>query len=236
MVLALTALTRTLTPVLLLVPLACQPTGETPDDATEKLEQRLAAIEAKLDSIDDRLDRSRVAIEPLLSWATQSKEHDAAREARRLEREQKMDARRARRDAQSHDPPLRGPTSRAIEGAAEGIQCTGFESPRVECRIDRALVDELVDNPALLAKQARIVPHQRDGVTVGYKFYGIRRDTLPKLLGIHNGDTLTGVDGDPIDSIDDAMALYSTLRKAKRFELDMQRKGSPYSLKIVIEE
>jgi general secretion pathway protein C len=112
--------------------------------------------------------------------------------------------------------------SREIEGAAESISCDGeFNS----CTVERAFVEKLLSNPAQLAKQARIVPAVRDGETKGYKFYGIRPGSLPKLLGIKNGDLLTSVNGHQLESLDQAMDLYNKLRRASHLSVTIERKG-----------
>jgi type II secretion system protein C len=113
--------------------------------------------------------------------------------------------------------------SREIEGAAEAISCSDSESN--SCTVDRAFVEKLLANPAQLAKQARIVPAVRDGETKGYKFYGIRPGSLPKLLGIKNGDLLTSVNGHQLESLDQAMDLYNKLRRASHLSVTIERKG-----------
>jgi type II secretion system protein C len=112
--------------------------------------------------------------------------------------------------------------SREIEGAAESISCDGEMN---SCTVDRAFVEKLLANPAQLAKQARIVPAVRDGETKGYKFYGIRPGSLPKLLGIKNGDLLTSVNGHQLESLDQAMDLYNKLRRASHLSVTIERKG-----------
>ena len=47
-----------------------------------------------------------------------------------------------------------------------------------EFNIDRGVVDKILENQADLMRQARLVPEQENGKTVGIKMYGIRPDTL----------------------------------------------------------
>ena len=101
--------------------------------------------------------------------------------------------------------------------------------------VDRAFVEQLMSNPAMLAKQARIVPSQRDGETQGFKFYGIRRGSLPKLLGLKNGDMLTEVNGEEIRSVDKAMSLAMKLRRASNLSVTLVRKGQPITKEIQIQ-
>jgi general secretion pathway protein C len=124
-------------------------------------------------------------------------------------------------------PPV---NDRAIEGAEEAIKCDGDT-----CTVDRKFVEGLMANPAQLTKQARIVPSQKDGETQGYKLYGIRRDTLPKLLGFKNGDMLKSVNGEELTSMDKAMGLYTKLRQASNLSIEVERKGATVTKEIIIQ-
>ncbi len=120
---------------------------------------------------------------------------------------------------------------RAIEGASEAISCDAdFKS----CTVDKAFVEKLLANPAQLTRQARIVPAVRDGETKGYKFYGIRPGTLPKLLGLKNGDLLTSVNGHQLESLDQAMDLYNKLRRASHLSVTIERRGETVQKEIDI--
>ena len=118
-----------------------------------------------------------------------------------------------------------------IEGAEDAINCPNENL----CIVERAFVESLMSNPAALAKQARIVPSQKDGETQGFKFYGIRRGSLPKLLGLKNGDMLTEVNGEEIKSVDQAMALAMKLRRATNLSVTLVRKGQPMTKEIQIQ-
>jgi len=119
----------------------------------------------------------------------------------------------------------------AIDGAEDAINCPDENT----CVVERAFVEQLMSNPAMLAKQARIVPSQRDGETQGFKFYGIRRGSLPKLLGLKNGDMLTEVNGEEIRSVDKAMSLAMKLRRASNLSVTLVRKGKPITKEIQIQ-
>jgi general secretion pathway protein C len=121
--------------------------------------------------------------------------------------------------------------SREIEGATEAIQC---DAAYTSCTIDKKFVEALLANPAQLTKQARIVPAVRDGETKGYKFYGIRPGSLPKLLGMKNGDLLTSVNGHQLESLDQAMDLYNKLRRASHLSISIERKGEVIQQEIDI--
>jgi type II secretion system protein C len=118
-----------------------------------------------------------------------------------------------------------------IEGAAEAIVC---DESQTNCTVDKAFVEKLMANPGQLTKQARIVPAVADGETKGYKFYGIRPGSLPKLLGLKNGDLLTSVNGHELESLDQAMDLYNKLRRATHLSVTVERKGKVIQKEIDI--
>lgn len=133
--------------------------------------------------------------------------------------------------AKPDDDRKRRKNSREIEGAAEAISC---DKDMTSCTVDKKFVEKLLSNPAQLTKQARIVPAVRDGETKGYKFYGIRPGSLPKLLGMKNGDLLTSVNGHQLESLDQAMDLYTKLRRASHLSVSIERKGKTIQKEIDI--
>ncbi len=118
---------------------------------------------------------------------------------------------------------------RTIPGAEDSINCPNENL----CIVERAFVESLISNPMSLAKQARIVP-AKDG-EVGFKFYGIRRGSLPKLLGLKNGDKLIAVNGEDLVGIDQAMGLYGKLRRASNLQVTIERKGKTINKEIQIQ-
>lgn len=128
-------------------------------------------------------------------------------------------------------PKKKKKNTRGIPGAKEAINCPSENL----CIVERKFVEQLMANPASLAKQARIVPSQKDGETQGFKFYGIRRGSLPKLLGLKNGDMLTSVNGEDMRSIDQAMGLVLKLRRASNLSVTLVRKGKTVTKEIQIQ-
>ncbi len=102
------------------------------------------------------------------------------------------------------------------------------------CVLPRAYLEALLADPSTLAKQARVMPSVRDGVTRGFKMYGVRPDSLPKRLGFKNGDLVTSVNGLPLTGMDHAMAAYSKLRNATVLTVELERKGEVLHKEITI--
>ena len=190
--------------------------------------------EPELGSAIARLDEAR---EELRSSAKDLREATAALQA----------ATRAPTTINVMSPPPSASTSdtlRALETLSSSLINTSPEPapalpslycPEPErCSIPRAVIDEMLANPADFAKQARIIPSLRDGVARGFKLYGIRPDSLPKNLGFKNGDMVTSVNGLPLTGMDQAMTAYTQLRRVDKFVLELERKGELLRKEITI--
>lgn len=123
-----------------------------------------------------------------------------------------------------------GDDSRAIPGMEEAINCPNENL----CVVEREFVEKLLSNPVLLARQARVIPALKDGETQGFKFYGIRKDSLPRVLGIKNGDLVKSINGEELNSMDKAMTLYTKLRRASNLSVTVERKGETVTKEIQI--
>lgn len=190
---------------------ACQPSAADEQLAVtqrvQAAEERLAAMETELEAMQTKLDGNASELETLRAESVT----------------------RRKLGSEAMRPPAR------IDGA-EGIECEGFETASIECKIDRAFMISLLDSPDLLITQARAVPAVQDGKTRGYKLFGIRPGSLPKLLGMMNGDMITSMGGKPLDSIDAAMEVYEGLRKGGPLVVDIERKGEAIVLTLEIVE
>jgi hypothetical protein len=118
----------------------------------------------------------------------------------------------------------------------DGMRCVPADTADSfgRCEIERATIDRLAANPGEIAKQMRIVPTTRDGVTQGFKLYGIRSASLPSHLGLKNGDVVVAVDGQPMSNLDAAMKALIGLPKLGSFTLTLERRGATKQLTIEI--
>jgi general secretion pathway protein C len=103
------------------------------------------------------------------------------------------------------------------------------------CVIKREFFADLLMNPVRLTGQARVMPSFRDGEPRGLKFYAVRPGTLPRAIGMKNGDLLTAINGRPLRTLDDALTEFTLLRGLRSLDLDIERKGEPVRLHVDIE-
>jgi general secretion pathway protein C len=104
-----------------------------------------------------------------------------------------------------------------------------------EFHVDRAVVDNILENQAQLMRTARIVPEQKDGKVVGIRLFGIRPDTLLGKLGLQNGDRLEAINGFEMASPEKALEAYAHLRTADALAVKVTRRGSPVTIDFKIQ-
>lgn len=122
--------------------------------------------------------------------------------------------------------------SRLPEGAEDAINCPNENL----CIVEREFVEKMLANPATLARQARVIPSKKNGETQGYKFYGIRRNSLPRMLGLKNGDLLTEINGESLGGdLSKVMTLLTKLRRASNLSVTLERRGKTIQKEVRIQ-
>lgn len=96
--------------------------------------------------------------------------------------------------------------------------------------VDRSTINESLKDINSLMKDVRIRPHFSNGKSDGLIVSGIRGDSMFKKLGLRNGDIIMGVDGSKIESVDDAMKLYSGLKNMQNMKIEIKRRGQVQTL------
>jgi general secretion pathway protein C len=54
-------------------------------------------------------------------------------------------------------------------------------------------------------------------------------------MGLKSGDIITGVNGKKIESVDDALKLYESLKSSSNVQLQLKRKGRQKTINYTIE-
>lgn len=122
-------------------------------------------------------------------------------------------------------------TKADTEGVKEGITKLGENS----YKIDREMLNEKLNDLESLARQARVIPHYRDGKPQGFKLVGVRPGSLYSHIGIRSGDVLKAVNGDEITSPNKALEMYEKLKNSSNVTLEVERRGRPISLEYKIQ-
>ena len=113
---------------------------------------------------------------------------------------------------------------------SQGVKKTGA----YDYEIDRAMLDEQLQDLTALGTQARIVPNYRSGKYEGFKLEGVRPGSLYRAIGIRSGDVIKTINGKPIDSPNKAIELFDRLKASSNIALEIERRGQPKELNYTI--
>jgi general secretion pathway protein C len=102
-----------------------------------------------------------------------------------------------------------------------------------EFRVDRALLDRVLQNPAELMK-VRVVPDARQGAMLGLRLFGIKPDSLLGVLGLQDGDRLDAVNGMALRDTETMMLALARLRMEKRLVFKLTRGGKEMDIDISV--
>lgn len=102
-------------------------------------------------------------------------------------------------------------------------------------KLVRSEIQESINDVNNLMKQARIRPHFTDGKPDGLTITGVRPDSIFTKLGLQSGDVITSVDGKEIQSVDDALRLYQSLKSSPKASVQVRRRGELKTMDYSIE-
>lgn len=95
--------------------------------------------------------------------------------------------------------------------------------------ISRGDLEMQMSNLPELLTQARAVPNLvpgGNGKVDGFRILDVQENSIYTKLGVHSGDIIKSVDGEPLDSPAKAMELYNSLRSKAQVKLSVERNGS----------
>jgi general secretion pathway protein C len=91
--------------------------------------------------------------------------------------------------------------------------------------LNRKVLENAMENLGQLMNQATIRPHIEDGRPAGISITGIKPNAIFRRMRLRNGDIITGVNGRPIDSVEDAIAVFEYLTTSSDIQVDIKRRG-----------
>lgn len=101
--------------------------------------------------------------------------------------------------------------------------------------IDRNEINSALNNINQLMQQVRVRPHFKNGKPNGLILTHIRNDSIFNELGLRSGDIVKGVNGEEIESVDDALKFYNNLKSSSDVQLQIERGGQEKSINYRID-
>jgi general secretion pathway protein C len=96
--------------------------------------------------------------------------------------------------------------------------------------LNRANMESALENLGQLMDQATIRPHIEDGRPAGISITGIKPNAIFRKMRLRNGDVITGVNGRPIESVEDAVAIFEDFTSSSEIKVDIKRRGRNQTL------
>ena len=127
------------------------------------------------------------------------------------------------------DAPQDSPQAPAPACAADALRVVRSISP-THCEVPRAVF--LDDRDCLLA-QPQLTPHLVEGRVVGYRHDSIPSRSVYAACGVRSGDVWTKLNGEALNSPDQALKLYPSLRESERLQIELLRGAR--ALEVLIE-
>jgi general secretion pathway protein C len=123
-------------------------------------------------------------------------------------------------------PPMPGAPPHADYG--KGVR----KVSETQYEIDRNMLEKVLSDTNAIARSARVVPSvsPKDGKPNGFKLYAIRPDSVYSTIGLQNGDTVSAINGQEINSPEKAFELYAKLRTASGLQISIIRRGQPMTI------
>lgn len=99
--------------------------------------------------------------------------------------------------------------------------------------IKRSFLLEKLNDPNLLF-QAKAIPFKENGQTKGFKLLSIIPGSVYESLGLQVNDIITGVNGEPMNSISRAQELFAAANSAREVSLEVQRGGNAVTFRYQV--
>ncbi len=110
---------------------------------------------------------------------------------------------------------------------------------KTPCSVDRLIFFGSGGQLSPLLKQMRLVPSiGDDGQQRGFKIFGLRKDTAPRMVGLESGDLLLAINGIRLTatSNDLALALTDEARTANALKIEFERGGEAKTLEVTLRD
>lgn len=120
---------------------------------------------------------------------------------------------------------------RAQEKKGEGVEKVGDN----KFVLDRDAVNEQLEDPKQLAKQARIIPNYSEGKRDGIKLVGVTPSGVFGKIGIQSGDVVHSINGQRVTSQNKAFELLNGMRKANNVKIEVERGGKRETIEYTLE-
>jgi general secretion pathway protein C len=128
-------------------------------------------------------------------------------------------------------PDAKRNTGAAADTGASGIRAVGGGNYLV----DRREVEQTIENLNTVITQVRAVPMMKDGESMGFRLFSIRKGSVFDRMGLQNGDIVQRVNDVALTDPARAAGLLEEIQTADRVKVDLLRQDKPNTLTYKIQ-
>lgn len=121
--------------------------------------------------------------------------------------------------------------SGAVDTGPSGIRAVGGGNYLV----DRREVEQTIENLNTVITQVRAVPMMKDGESMGFRLFSIRKGSIFDRMGLQNGDIVQRVNDVALTDPTRAAGLLEEIQTADRVKVDLLRQDKPNTLTYKIQ-
>jgi general secretion pathway protein C len=101
--------------------------------------------------------------------------------------------------------------------------------------LERSQIESAVQDANNLMSEVNIRPFIQEGKAEGFILTQIKPNSVFRKMGLRNGDIIIGVDGEKIESMDNAFEFYEKLKSSSSVKLQLKRRGQLKTIDYSIE-
>lgn len=102
--------------------------------------------------------------------------------------------------------------------------------------IDRSSINREFEDINNLLSQATVRPHFQEGQPDGLAITGIDARSLFRRMGLRNGDIISGINNQPIQTPDDIISIYNYLTSGSQISLQIKRRGIERTINYIFRD
>ena len=103
-------------------------------------------------------------------------------------------------------------------------------------QVNRSDINDHLNRLPEILTQARVVPHRVDGEIQGFRFDSVDKGSIFETLGFKEGDIIKKVDGEFVESPEQALQLFERLKGRSGFKMLVEQDGRDRELEYNVSE
>ena len=135
-------------------------------------------------------------------------------------------------EAKSRRAVASGPYRPVAASPAASPRSAPMRTQKITLRRDQ--IESAIQDVSQLMSEVNIRPHFHQGQPDGMMLSRIKPNSLFMRMGLRNGDVITGVNEEAIQSVDDALSFYESLKQADTVALQLKRGGRERRIEYTI--